>query len=321
MVKPLFAWYPWLKASTRYAFTFPLHHPLQQDLYSTLGQEADNRTKAFFASVGGLVPSWMEGDLPLGDKGRFTVGGLGPAETPVGVVQALVDTLRGRYHPLASELQPNPVIRAAVGVVGGYDINTQKKTTLPQIASDFVDQYAPKFWQGVANGQHGWAQSGFVPYATTDFPTAARQGESEQKARLRGVEQVGAYTQANLQALSATPGLNPASVAQVKQAIILDGRYSTEMIRAGAKGDTPYDAIQTLAYKNPEAYYVATVSALPGVTPAAVANAKRGMDAAIASGNYTAKDITAVADKLWERTGVWHTLGLWHRMTAPKLTH
>jgi hypothetical protein len=90
----------------------------------------------------------------------------------------------------------------------------------------------------------------------------------------------------------------------------LSERSKDVVTGAGAKGDTPYDAIQTLAYKDPKAYYMATVSALPGVTLAAVANAKKGIDAAIASGNYTAKDITAATDALWQTTGVWHTLGL-----------
>lgn len=318
LIKPLFAWYPWLKAATRWAFTFPAHHPVQTDVYAQLGAEADNRTQDFFKSLGGLEPSWMAGDIPHDGTGRFTVGGLGPAETPVGVGQALVDTLKGRYHPLESELNLNPVLQAGISLVHGTDARGNK-TTLPDVGRDFLtDRYAMKYAKDIAHGKAGWDKTGFVPYATTDFPTAARQGASEQKARLRGVDQVNAYTEANLRALHATP-LNAQAAAQVKQAIILDARYSTEMIRAGAKGDTPYDAIQTLAYKDPKAYYLATVRALPGVTPEAVAAQEQMITAAIATGTYTAKDITNAADALWQKTGVWHVLAQWRKLTAPKL--
>lgn len=179
--------WPWLRGATRWAGRFPFQHPYQTAVIAHGSEQGRQRQAAYYRALGGVVPPWMEGVLPIGKLGLSTPL-FNPAETPGGLLEGLAGAMRGQGS-YAAQLagQASPVAQGLNELTFGRD-RYGRLVSAPHAAGDILKRFlpigagfvgtqkatpasiTPKGWEGAAFRVLG---SPVQPY---NFRSAAKSG-------------------------------------------------------------------------------------------------------------------------------------------------
>ena len=110
LLRRMFTAYGWTRGATTFSGRYPFQHPVQAQVAQQMGQEGADRVDEIFSKVGGMIPEWLEGTLPItGGNSPLAVetSWLPPFETPARMARA-VPGLGTGLEPLSGEIAPGP---------------------------------------------------------------------------------------------------------------------------------------------------------------------------------------------------------------------
>jgi hypothetical protein len=188
-LKKLVPSWAWDKAASQWVGRLLIEHPYVSQLLAESGREGKQQVDAFFQNIGGMLPSWLQGVLPLNAHRGLDTSGIVATDTPAQLLEGArglapgATTGRGQ---LASQLAPIPTF-ALDTLLGQTKYGTKDTTGLAP-----VTQLAKSFQPGgiVYEGLHpggtfggGWEDAGLralgFPVEHIDFQRASKSGLTE----------------------------------------------------------------------------------------------------------------------------------------------
>jgi len=127
LLRRAFTAYGWTRGATTWTARFPFMHPVQAQYAQQLGQQGADRVDEIFSKVGGMIPEWLEGTIPVtGGNSPLAIetSWLPPTETPAALLRA-VPGLGSGLEPLSGEIAPGPSM--LMEMIYGQDRYGQKQ--------------------------------------------------------------------------------------------------------------------------------------------------------------------------------------------------
>lgn len=199
----LFTAYGWTRGASTYAARFPLQHPIQARAGVALGQEGTNIVQDYYKKLGGMVPNWLRGYLPIGGSKLLDTSSLNPAGTLGSLIQEIPGATQGQTESALGELAPIPgmieeLMSGANKYGTAYKGNQKLLGPIEEAANRFKPLAAFQTFLGTKKGgtfvsgrQQGLEQMAGSPVTTLRNPTnTAALGEKDYEQSLSETQKI-----------------------------------------------------------------------------------------------------------------------------------
>jgi hypothetical protein len=147
-LKKLVPSWAWDKAASQWVGRLLIEHPYLARLLAYSGHTGQNEIDKFFAHLHGLVPSWLQGVLPLGPHSGLETSGLLPTDTPA----KLLEIASGQLAPV-HEFAPIPA--AGLELATGLNPSGGKISRLQALEQLATKRFGPGREIATAVGKPG----------------------------------------------------------------------------------------------------------------------------------------------------------------------